>query len=112
MAGKPIPVTMAMTMVGQYAEYISKLQTHVDKKTEYTIFSLPDLMAWLKTVEPYADELKVCMGVYPADAPGAGRLTVILWPYNSGKPAGEPLEGKGGTGGGGMNPYNDGNNGP
>ena len=112
MAGKPIPVTMAMTMVGQYADYISNLQTQSDKKTEYTIFSLPDLMDWLKSVEPYADEIKVCMGLYPADAPQAGRLTVILWPYSAGKPSAEPFQGKDGGGGGGMNPYNDGNNGP
>ena len=110
--GKPIPIATANTMISHYVDHVKKLQTESKKKTEYVIFSLPQLMAWLKEVEPYSDELKICLGVHPKDGSDPDRLTVILWPMKGNEPASQPNEGKDGGGGGGINPYNDGNSGP
>jgi len=111
--GKAITIATANSMISNYVDHVKRLQTEPKKKTEYVIFSLPELMAWLKQIEPYSDELKICLGVHPQDASDPGRLTLILWPQKGGKPATEPVsEGKDGGGSGGINPYNDGNSGP
>ncbi len=61
-------------------------------------FTGNELMDWLNQTMPYADELRVCFGTYPAGDPNAGRVTVILWPYKNGEPANKPVtEGKDGA---------------
>ena len=113
MAGKPIPIPTANAMIGEYVAYLQTLKVDPAKKTQYVDFSVPELMDWLNKVAPYSDEIRVCMGVYPATSPNAGQVTTIIWPYKDGKPAAQPLQGKDGGGGDpGFNPYNEGTSGP
>lgn len=113
MAGRPIPVATASEMTKLYADYVQYLPVPSTKKTEYVSFSFAEFMSWLKQVEPYADELRICLGVYSVIPPDDGRVTAILWPYKNGEPATQPfVEGKDGSGDQGVPPYNEGSTGP
>lgn len=109
MANQPIPVKQANDMIAQYIEYMQKLGVDMTKQTQSISFTSKELLNWLSGAMPYADELRICEGVYP-DGENAGRITVILWPYKNGKPATKPVEQ--GKGGGDddeeIEPYNDG----
>jgi hypothetical protein len=114
MAGKTIPISLAHDMIGKYYDHVRNLPVEPNKKTQYISFTLPEIMDYLKQVTPFADELRICLGVHPQDSDKPGRVTVIIWPYKSDKPATKPItEGKDGGGGDeGIDPYNDGNNAP
>jgi len=97
MANQPIPVEQANEMIAQYIEYMTKLGVDMQKQTQSISFTSKELLLWLNETMPFADELRVCLGVYPPGAENPGRITSILWPYKDGKPATRPtIEGKGG----------------
>jgi len=114
MAGKPIPISAANTMVGKYIDYVGQLGVDPKKKTQYVSFTLPELMQWLSQVTPFTDEIRICMGIHPDGSADPGRVTAIIWPYQSGSPATKPFSA--GKDGGGdeedVEPFNDGSNGP
>jgi len=93
MPNQPIPVTQANAMIKTYTTYMQNLGVDMQKQTQSVSFKLPELMAWLSKMTELADEIRICMGDYPAGHPQAGRTTVILWPYKNGKPAKYPAEG-------------------
>jgi hypothetical protein len=94
MTNQPIPVTRANDLINQNISYMTSLGVDMSKQTQSVGFTGADLQQWLATVMPYADELKICLGVYPAGEPNAGRITTILWPYKNGQPAAQPIGGK------------------
>ena len=106
MENRPIPVSEANVMIEQFIKYEQQQGIDPGKQTQSVSFTGNELMIWLNQTMPYADELRVCFGVYPTGDPNAGRVTVILWPYKNGEPASEPIEGK--DGGGKIPPYNQG----
>ena len=106
MENRPIPVSVANAMIQEYIKYEQQHSIDPAKQTQSVSFTGPELMKWLSETMPYADELRVCFGTYPAGDPNAGRVTVILWPYKNGEPASEPIEGK--DDGGKIPPYNQG----
>ncbi len=108
MANQPIPVSTANAMISDYISYMTKLGVDMNHQTQSVSFDGTILMNWLGSVMPYADELRVCMGLYPAGNSQAGRTTVILWPYKNGLPATWPATGKDGGGDQTINPYNEG----
>ena len=110
MANQPIPVKLANDMVNQYLEYIKKLGVDTARQTHNVSFTGKELLRWLNDVMPFANDLRVCVGVYPDGHEHAGRITAILWPYKDGKPATRPkIEGKGGGGDDeDIPPYNEG----
>jgi hypothetical protein len=107
MANRPISIDEANAMIQQYLVYMKNHGVDTAKQTQSVSFTGPELMAWLQEVMPYADELRVCEGVYPPGHPQAGRITTILWPYKDGYPA-KRLDGKGNGGGDGIKPFNEG----
>jgi hypothetical protein len=112
MANRPIPISEANDMIQYYLGYMSEHHVDMNKQTHSVSFTAPELMQWLNEVMPYADELRVCEGVYLPGHEHAGRITVILWPYKNGKPATRP-DGDGKSGGNnGINPYNHGQGNP
>ena len=112
MAGKSIPISTANAMVSRYVDHVQNLGVTANKKTQYVSFTLPEIMEWLQQVTPFTDELRICLGIHPDNASDPGRVTAIIWPYKSGRPASQPLApGKGGDDSG-LDPYNDGSNGP
>ena len=130
MPNQPIPVSEALGMIKTYTTYMQTLGVDMQKQTHAVGFTLPELITWLSKMTELADEIRICMGDYPAGHPQAGRTTVMLWPYKNGQPATYPSEGtllksklsKGksgddddddddeedGGGGKGVDPYNDG----
>jgi len=90
MTNQPIPVDQANQMITQYIEYMTKLGVDMQKQTQSISFTSKEYLQWLSQVMPYADELRVCLGVYPEGYENAGRITAILWPYKNGKPAVKP----------------------
>ncbi len=117
MPNQPIPVSQATAMVKAYTTYMQTLGVDMQKQTHSVAFTLPELIAWLTKMTELADEIRVCMGDYPAGYTDAGRTTVILWPYKNGQPAtypsGEEEEdggdnGEDGGGGKQIDPYNQG----
>ena len=101
MADQPIPVGTANTQMTEYVTYMTGLGVNMSKQTKTVSFGGTALTQWLTTVMPFADELRVCLGVYPTGATRAGRINVILWPYRNGAPA---VDGGGIT----IQPFNDG----
>lgn len=94
----PIPVSEANKMIEEYLNYLRQLGVDPNKQSQSVSFTGKELMAWMTQTMPLADELRVCLGVYPKDDPKAGRITVILWPYKNGQPATRPVtEGKDGS---------------
>lgn len=87
MPNQPIPVDQAQEMIKTYTSYMQKLGVDMQKQTQSVSFKLPELMAWLTKMTGIADEIRICMGDYPAGHPQAGHTTVILWPYKNGQPA-------------------------
>lgn len=96
MPNQPIPVSQATAMVKAYTSYMQTLGVDMQKQTHSVAFTLPELITWLTKMTELADEIRVCMGDYPAGDPQAGRTTVILWPYKNGQPAQYPSEENGG----------------
>jgi hypothetical protein len=109
MANQPIPVSQANDMIKQYLDYLQKLGVDPNSQTQSVSFTSNELLKWQSDVMPFADELRICFGVYPPAAENAGRITSILWPYKNGKPATRPkAEGKDGGEEGEIDPYNSG----
>lgn len=97
MENRPIPVNVANVMKDDYVIYLKKHGVDPLKQSQSVSFAGKELMAWMAQTMPYADELRVCLGVYPPTDPNAGRITIILWPYKDGRPATKPvIEGKDG----------------
>ena len=97
MANHPIPVEQANEMIAQYLDYMTNLGVDMQKQTQSISFTSKELLQWLSESMPFADELRVCLGVYPEGAENPGRITSILWPYKNGRPATKPkIEGKDG----------------
>ncbi len=95
MQNQPIPVSTANTMLQDYLNYLKKLGVDPSTQSQSISFTGKELMLWLNGIMPRADELRICLGVYPPDHVNAGRITAILWPYKDGQPVKEPvLEGK------------------
>ncbi len=114
MAGKPIPISTANTMVTNYVNHVRQLAVDPNKKTQYVSFTLSELMQWLSQVTPFTDEIRICLGIHPDGSGDPGRVTAIIWPYKGGSPATKPFS-DGKDGGGdedGVDPFNDGSNGP
>lgn len=86
MENRPIPVSDANIMIQEFINYMTKLGVDPSQQTQSVSFTGKELMAWLNQTMPNADELKICLGVYPTGDPNAGRITVILWPYKDGQP--------------------------
>lgn len=93
MPNQPIPVSQALGMTKTYTTYMQTLGVDMQKQTHAVGFTLPELITWLNKMTELADEIRICMGDYPAGHPQAGRTTVILWPYKNGQPATYPSEG-------------------
>lgn len=123
MPNRPIPITEANTMIKAYSTYMTTLGVDMKKQTQAVAFKLPELISWLSKMTEVADEIRICMGDYPAGHPEAGRTTVILWPYKNGQPSvytgveptadnPEGCDDEGGAEGDGggkeVDPYNDG----
>jgi hypothetical protein len=110
MTNKPIPVSTANDMITGYISFMTGLKVDMSKQTQSVSFTSSALMDWLSGTMPYADELRVCMGMYPPGHEQAGRTTVILWPYKNGNQATKPITA--GKDGGGddekIPPYNEG----
>jgi hypothetical protein len=104
MAGKPISVADANAMVAGYASFMHGLGINMATQTESISFTGANFSTWLGNVMPFADELRIFMGVYPLGNQHAGRTTVIIWPYKNGQPATDGSFG----GGSGIEPFNDG----
>src|SRR5262245_58127427 len=96
MENRPIPPEVANDMIAEYINFLKQQGIDPEKQTQSISFTGKELTTWLSQVMPFADELRICLGVYPKADPNAGRITVILWPYKDGKPATqEPIiEGK------------------
>jgi hypothetical protein len=92
MSDQPIPVSSANAMIAEYISYMTSLGVNMNNQTQSVSFTGTSVMNWLNTVMPFANELRIFNGRYPAGDPNAGRTTVILWPYNHGAPA---VDGKG-----------------
>jgi len=108
MENRPIPVSEANLMIQEFIRYMPAHDMDPFKQTQSVSFTGKELMSWLTQTMPYADELRVCLGVYPPGNPNAGRITVILWPYKDGEQASQTLtEGKDG-GPDKIPPYNQG----
>ncbi len=98
MANGPISPNQGFAMTAAYTSYMQKLGVDMNSQTASVSFVSTDLMSWMTSVKMYADEFRICLGVYP-DGANAGRITVIVWPYKAGKPAEQPsTEGKDGSG--------------
>lgn len=93
MPNQPIPVSQALGMTKTYTTYMQTLGVDMQKQTHAVGFTLPELITWLNKMTELADEIRICMGDYPAGHAQAGRTTVILWPYKNGQPATYPSEG-------------------
>lgn len=107
MSNRPIPVSTANIMIQEYINFLKEQGIDPDKQSQSVSFDGTELMAWLNNVMPLADELKICLGVYPKLDANAGRITVILWPYNAGLPALQLVsEGKDGNPPEPIPPYN------
>jgi hypothetical protein len=104
MAGKAISVADANLMIAEYASFMHGLGVSMATQTQDVAFTGSALSTWLGNVMPYADELRIFMGVYPLGNPRAGRTTVIIWPYKNGVPATDG----GFRGGNAIEPFNDG----
>jgi hypothetical protein len=99
MPNQPIPVSTANDMIKAYISYMTTLGVDMNKQTQSVSFTGTILTDWLALTMPFADELRVCMGVYLPGHAQEGRTTAILWPYKDGQPATQPLsEGKDGGG--------------
>lgn len=107
MANQPIPIEQADKMISAYIKYMESFGIDMSKQTHNVTFTFAELQKWLSLVEPYTNELKVCLGLY-TEGPGAGRITTILWPYKDGKPATE----LGAMDPSGIKPYNEGHSFP
>lgn len=96
MKNHPIPVSEANLMIDTYIKYLGQLGVDPSKQTQSVSFTGPELMTWLQNTMRSADELRICLGVYPEGHADAGRITAILWPYKDGKPAASSaiIEGK------------------
>jgi hypothetical protein len=105
MAGQPISISTAESMVRSYVDYMTSLGVNMEEQTQDVAFTSNSLSEWMAEAMQHANEIKIFMGVYPEDAPSAGRLTVILWPYQDGERAKD-------TEGNEIEPFNDGQNGP
>ncbi|MEI9810308.1 MAG: hypothetical protein WDO16_21900 [Bacteroidota bacterium] len=104
MPGKPISKATADSMIEDYISYMTGLGVDMKKQTQNVSFSGPEVMSWLNKNMAAADELRICMGLYPLGHPQAGKTTVIFWPYKDGQPvsgAALGLRGGGGDDGGG-----------
>jgi hypothetical protein len=84
---QPIPIATAEEMIGLYVEYMTNLGVDMDNQTQCVVFPSEQLFNWMKTAKVHADEFKICLGVYPPEHPGAGRITTIIWPYKDGSPS-------------------------
>src|SRR6185436_415438 len=104
MAGKAISVADANLMINEYASFMHGLGVNMATQTQDVAFTGSALSTWLGNVMPFADELRVFMGVYPLGNPRAGRTSVILWPYKNGAPARDGSFGGGNV----IEPFNDG----
>ena len=87
MKNHPIPVSEANAMIGEYLNYLKQHGIDPEKQTQSISFTGVELMSWLRSNMHDPDELRICLGVYPAGHENAGRITAILWPYKDGKPA-------------------------
>ena len=87
MPDQPIPASTADVMIAEYISYMTGLGVNMNNQTQSTSFGGTDLTTWLGTVMPFADELRIFNGRYPAGHANAGRTTIILWPYYHGAPA-------------------------
>lgn len=76
--------------------YMSGLGVDMENQTHSVSFGSEDLKNWMSTVEPFVDEYRICLS-FDSD-----RLSVIIWPYNSGSPAVDGEEK-------GIEPFNEGN---
>jgi hypothetical protein len=103
MPNQPIPIEQANEMIAAYIKYMEGLGVDMTKQTQSVSFTFAELQAWQQLVEPYTDELRICLGVYTTGE-NAGRITTILWPYKNGTPAVTLT----GMDPGGIKPYNDG----
>lgn len=106
MANRTIPVKEANAMIEQYLGYMTEHKVNMQTQTHSAGFDKPGLLAYIDSVKEYADEFRICLGVYPS-GDKAGRLTTIIWPYKDGRPAKRPDPGKDG-GSTDFDPYNDG----
>lgn len=97
MSNQPISVANANSMIQENLAYMTGLGVNMSKQTESVSFDGTILQQWLATVMPFADELRIFLGVYPPGVPNAGRITTILWPYKSGQPATKSSAGDGAT---------------
>ncbi|HEX7845733.1 MAG TPA: hypothetical protein VF476_07995 [Chitinophagaceae bacterium] len=86
MANQPISVVTAREMIQEYITYMTNHEIDMGAQTHNVGFGSAALLQWMHDVEPYTDEFRICMGVYNA-GPYQGRITTIIWPYNSGSPA-------------------------
>jgi hypothetical protein len=91
MENRPIPVSVANEMIAEYTAWLRQQGIDPEKQSQSISFTGKELMSWLSGVMPVADELRICLGVYPKTDPNAGRITVILWPYKDGQPATQPV---------------------
>lgn len=96
MKNHPIPVAEANMMVEAWLRFLKQAGIDPGKQTQSISFTSTELMSWLNKIMPAADELRICLGVYPDGHEKAGRITTILWPYKDGKPVLKPtrLDGK------------------
>jgi hypothetical protein len=109
MENRPISVDVATAMMTEYVNYLKQHGIDPDKQTQSVSFAGKELMDWLAQTMPFADELRICLGVYPKGEPAAGRITAILWPYKNGQPATQAFsEGKDGNPPPPIPPYNQG----
>ena len=84
MPSQPIPTSLADSLINEYSSFMGKLGVNMGHQTESVSFDGATVMHWLNAVMPFADELRISMGCYPAGHPNAGRTTVILSPYLNG----------------------------
>ncbi|MFT3675786.1 MAG: hypothetical protein QM781_07825 [Chitinophagaceae bacterium] len=112
MASQPIPVAQANAMIAQYLAYMNSLGVDMKTQTHCICYDSAAFSKWINAVQPYADEFRICEGVYPEGFVQAGHLTAIIWPYKDGKPAVIPKDINLGGGlqdpDGTINPFNDG----
>ena len=96
MQNHPIPVSEANAMTEAYRTFLKENGIDPDKQTQSVSFTAAELMNWLNKTMGFADELRICLGVYPVGHVNAGRITTILWPYKDGKPCAQTtrVEGK------------------
>lgn len=112
MPSQPIPISQADAMIAQYVTYMTNLGVDMKTQTHCICFNAAEFTKWINAVQPYADEFRICEGVYPSGYANEGHITTIIWPYKDGKPA---VVTKGNNLGGGLcdpsgtiNPFNDG----